>query len=76
MTNVQYDLKFEITYFYKHYGILSLAKEYIFNVRYFSGKLKIKSGFSEKATKFEKNFVVLLTRASCSVHVTSYLSKS
>ena len=41
MTNVQYDLKFEITYFNKHYGIPSLAKEYIFNVRYFCGKLKI-----------------------------------
>ena len=41
MTNVQYDLKFEITYFNKHYGIPCLAKEYIFNVRYFYGKLKI-----------------------------------
>ena len=41
MTNVQYDLKFEITYFNKHYGIPSLAKQYIFNVRYFSGILKI-----------------------------------
>lgn len=41
MTNVQYDLKFEITYFNKHYGIPCLAKEYIFSVRYFSRKLKI-----------------------------------
>ena len=32
--------------------------------------------FSEKATKFEKIFVLLLTRASCSVHETAYLSKS
>ena len=29
--------------------------------------LLLKFGFSEKATKFEKFFVVLLTRASCSV---------
>ena len=28
----------------------------------------LKFGFSEKATKFEKIFVALLTRASCSVH--------
>ena len=41
-----------------------------------SGLRKIKFGFSEKATKFEKIFVVLLTRASCSVHATAYLSKS
>ena len=33
-------------------------------------------GFSEKATKFEKIFFVLLTRASCSVRATAYLSKS
>ena len=36
----------------------------------------VKFGFSEKATKFEKIFVVHLTRASCSVHATAYLSKS
>ena len=38
--------------------------------------LAVKFGFSEKATKFEKIFVVLLTRASCSVRATVYLSKS
>ena len=37
---------------------------------------KVKLGFSEKATKFEKIFVVLLTRVSCSVRATAYLSKS
>ena len=31
----------------------------------------VKFGFSEKATKFEKIFVVLLTRALCSVHATA-----
>ena len=36
----------------------------------------IKFGFSEKATKFEKIFVILLTRASCSVRAKAYLSKS
>ena len=36
----------------------------------------LKFVFSEKATKFEKIFVVLLTRASCSVRATTYLSKS
>ena len=36
----------------------------------------IKFGFSEKATKFEQIFVILLTRASCSLHKTAYLSKS
>ena len=36
----------------------------------------VKFGFSEKATKFEKIFVVLLTRPSCSVCATAYLSKS
>jgi hypothetical protein len=36
----------------------------------------LKFGFSEKATKFEKIFVLLLTRASCSVRTTAYLSKS
>ena len=36
----------------------------------------VKFGFSEKATKFEKIFVVLLTRALCSVRATAYLSKS
>ena len=36
----------------------------------------LKLRFSEKATKFEKIFVVLLTRASCSVRATAYLSKS
>jgi hypothetical protein len=35
----------------------------------------VKFGYSEKATKFEKNVVLLLTRASCSVHATAYLSK-
>jgi hypothetical protein len=38
--------------------------------------MSLKFGFSEKATKFEKIFVVLLTRASCSVRATAYLSKS
>ena len=37
---------------------------------------KVKFGFSEKATKFEKIFVVLLTRALFSVGATAYLSKS
>ena len=41
------------------------SKEYYFKFR-----------FSEKATKFGKIFVVLLTRASCSVRATAYLSKS
>ena len=36
----------------------------------------LKFGFSEKATKFEKIFLVFLTRASCSVRATVYLSKS
>ena len=36
----------------------------------------LKFGFSEKATKFEKIFVLVLTRVSCSVHATVYLSKS
>ena len=36
----------------------------------------LKFAFSEKATKLKKIFVVLLTRASCSVHATAYLSKS
>ena len=36
----------------------------------------LKFGFSEKATKFEKIFVVLLTRAECSVRATANLSKS
>ena len=36
----------------------------------------LKFVFSEKATKFEKIFVVLLTRVSCSAHVTAYFSKS
>ena len=36
----------------------------------------LKFGFSEKATTVEKNFIVLLTRALCSVPVTAYLSKS
>ena len=38
--------------------------------------LTVKFGFSEKATIFEKIFVVLLTRVSCSVHATAYLSKT
>ena len=33
----------------------------------------LKFRFSEKATKFEKIFVVLLTRASCSVRATAYI---
>ena len=37
---------------------------------------KVKFGFSEKATKFDKIFVILLTRASCFVCATAYLSKS
>ena len=37
---------------------------------------QVKLGFSEKATKFEKILVVLLTRASCSVLAIAYLSKS
>ena len=36
----------------------------------------LKFGFSEKATKFEKIFVILLKRASYSVRATVYLSKS
>ena len=36
---------------------------------------QVKLGFSEKATKFEKIFVVLLTRVSWSVLATAYLSK-
>ena len=36
----------------------------------------LKFRFSEKATKFEKIFVVLLTRSSCSMPATAYLSKS
>ena len=36
----------------------------------------LKFGFSEKATKFEEIFVILLTRASYSVRATAYLSKS
>ena len=36
----------------------------------------IKFGFSEKVIKFEKIFVVPLTRESCSVRATAYLSKS
>ena len=36
----------------------------------------LKFGFSEKATKFEKIFVLVLTRVSCSVHATAHLSKS
>ena len=51
------------------------------NIIWFSvtsvAELYLKFGFSEKATKFEKkNFVVLLTRGSCSVRATAYLSKS
>ena len=38
--------------------------------------LHFKFVFSEKATKFEEIFVVLLTRASCSVHAIALLSKS
>ena len=34
---------------------------------------RIKFGFFEKATKFDKIFVVLLTRALCSVRATAYL---
>ena len=41
-----------------------------------SNKEKLLLKFSEKATKFEKIFVVLLTRASYSVRATAYLSKS
>ena len=36
----------------------------------------LKFGFSKKATKFEKIFEVLSTRASCSVRTKAYLSKS
>ena len=39
-------------------------------------KGQLKFGFLENATKFEKSFVVLLTRALCSVRATAYLSKS
>ena len=38
--------------------------------------IQLKFGFSEKATKFEKIFVVLLTRVLCSVRATANLSKS
>ena len=44
MTNVQYVLKFEITYSNKHYGTIGqikFVKKIFFNVRYFCGKLKI-----------------------------------
>ena len=40
------------------------------------GLFILKFGFSEKATKFQKVFVILLTIASCSVRATAYLSKS
>ena len=43
---------------------------------FFSEIQLVKLGFSEKATNFEKIFVVLLTRASCSMLATAYLSKS
>ena len=47
-----------------------MAKHYAFL------EITVKFGFSEKATKFEKIFVVLLPRASCSVRASAYLSKS
>ena len=47
-----------------------------FKVSLYKTLFFLKFGFSEKATKFEKIFVVLLTRASCSVRATAYLSKS
>ena len=75
MTNVQYDLKFEITYFNKHYGIPSLAKQYIFNVRYFSGKLKIKLGFLRRPQNLKKNLCHTFDK-SCAVRATLYLPKS
>jgi hypothetical protein len=43
---------------------------------FFKSTEQLKFEFSEKATKFEKIFVVLLTRVSFSVRATGYLSKS
>ena len=45
-------------------------------VAYAAKQFVLKFGFSDKATKFEKIFVVLLTRVSCYVRETVYLSKS
>ena len=38
--------------------------------------LFVQFGFSEKAKKFEKIFIVVLTRMLCSVRATAYLLKS
>ena len=53
-----------------YYVSIAMSGTYLFKY------VELKFGFSEKATKFEKIFVVLLTRASCSVRATAYLSKS
>ena len=53
-------------------GTTTVAPKFLDNLTLF----QVKFGFSEKATKFEKIFVVLLTIASCSVPATAYLSKS
>ena len=54
---VQFLLVERRKWFHKYFCKQCLHKDLVF----------IKFGFSEKATKFEKIFVVLLTRASCSV---------
>jgi hypothetical protein len=51
-----------------HIGLKSFLKNVLISKH-------IKFGFSEKATKFEKIFIVLLTRAACSVRETAYMSK-
>ena len=53
----------------------ALEKQFVGPKNRASGQ-KLKFGFSEKATKFEKIFIVLLTRALCSVRATGYSSKS
>ena len=53
--------------------ILEVFSSYL--ILAFHGDL-LKFEFFEKATKFEKIFAILLTRVSCSVHATAYLSKS
>ena len=53
-----------------------LLKKVKVNLRYLGLNLTVKFGYPEKATKFEKIFVILMTRASCSLRATAYLSKS
>ena len=62
-------------------GRMEDAKEVLTKIAKTNGSkvpddIEVKFGFSEKATNFEKIFVVLFTRASCSVRATAYLSKS